>query len=854
MSEMLELALEYSRHGFHVFPLSPRSKMPLIDSKGFYDASRDEMVIRDWLGQGNNNVAIRTGSCSGVFVYDEDMHDGKEGPASTAKLEEEYGPLPPTLTQKTGSGGRHLFYRLPDGVSVKSRNGFRPGIDIKAEKGYVVAPPSIHPCGEKYEWVTPLDTPIAEAPDWLIRLVTERSRPRKLGLVPQGKIGEGGRNSFLTSHAGSMRRKGMSQESIEAALLEENIARCDPPLEEEEVRKIGHSISKTYIPDAGESALIEAQARVSALQEITPEVVFKHKFLVDLAVLKKFDNGRYAAFLAQCKGKINTNDLRAAVSQTPIPSSEENVDDLNLPVPWLEIPAGWKLTKAGVYRLTDKGDIKTTTTPIILVGRAVGMDNGLVKIKLAWLVGDSWREITVSRAVAMDARKLVQIADYGFPVSSENSRGIVQWISALEGCNHLPTVKTVSQLGWHKGSFAPVDNIEVDAGEGTASYAGAYTKQGSEDVWCEKAAAIRQHPLVRMAMAASFAAPLLELVGGRIFILHLWGPSRSGKSAALHAALSVWGNPEELVATFNATKVALERLASFYRDLPLGIDERQLATDKLNFLDIVTYMIGSGKGRLRGSKTGLQDGRSWRTVAITTGEEPISGDSSPAGVKTRTLEINGSPFPDVSEAREVYHWTKENHGHAGAVYIAALKQMSREDLRHQVREFREQINSNWPELADSHMDAMAMLALADMLASIHVFGQTLEAAKASAAQLIEATAGFLESAAEISDASRCQEFVEGWIVENLEHFGIDSPTHWGGASPDQRTLYVLKHVLDGALQKKGFPPRKLIPELAEIGYVRSFSGGGKQRYTTQHFLAGGRPMCYAIVRQKAGYD
>jgi len=49
MSEMLELALEYSRHGFHVFPLSPRSKMPLIDSKGFYDASRDEMVIRDWL-------------------------------------------------------------------------------------------------------------------------------------------------------------------------------------------------------------------------------------------------------------------------------------------------------------------------------------------------------------------------------------------------------------------------------------------------------------------------------------------------------------------------------------------------------------------------------------------------------------------------------------------------------------------------------------------------------------------------------------------------------------------------------------------------------------------------------------
>ena len=79
----------------------------------------------------------------------------------------------------------------------------------------------------------------------------------------------------------------------------------------------------------------------------------------------------------------------------------------------------------------------------------------------------------------------------------------------------------------------------------------------------------RKNNLFRFILASSFASVLLTPLGHRIFMVFNWGNSRAGKSAALYAALSVWGNPYDLVTTFNTTAVGIERLAGFYNDLPL---------------------------------------------------------------------------------------------------------------------------------------------------------------------------------------------------------------------------------------------------------------------------------------------
>lgn len=116
------------------------------------------------------NIGLATGSRSGnVLVLDIDTK-GEDGYATLALLAP--GDLPTTLAARTPSGGAHLYFRLPRGVRIKnSVRKLGPGLDIRAEGGFVVIPPSLHRSGGRYEWVEPL-ADIAPCPDWLLALLT----------------------------------------------------------------------------------------------------------------------------------------------------------------------------------------------------------------------------------------------------------------------------------------------------------------------------------------------------------------------------------------------------------------------------------------------------------------------------------------------------------------------------------------------------------------------------------------------------------------------------------------------------------------------------------------------------------
>ena len=120
------------------------------------------------------------------------------------------------------------------------------------------------------------------------------------------------------------------------------------------------------------------------------------------------------------------------------------------------------------------------------------------------------------------------------------------------------------------------------------------------------------------------------------------------------------------MASFYATKVGLERLAGFFRDLPLGIDERQVANS--DFTDNLIYMLSLGSSKVRGAKGGgLQSSQAWQTIILTTGEQPLSSTNSYSGVFTRTLELYGAPFDDEAIARKMHELI--SYGHAGPEFI-----------------------------------------------------------------------------------------------------------------------------------------------------------------------------------------
>src|SRR5215211_8204817 len=120
------------------------------------------------------------------------------------------------------------------------RTGIRvaSGLDVKASGGYAVAPPSVGPNGRAYEWIiSPEEAELADPPEWLMSLL-ERKRPKGPAPNVGARIPSGQRNIALTRLAGTMRRPGMSETAILAALLEENERRCQPPLPRAEVEKI----------------------------------------------------------------------------------------------------------------------------------------------------------------------------------------------------------------------------------------------------------------------------------------------------------------------------------------------------------------------------------------------------------------------------------------------------------------------------------------------------------------------------------------------------------------------------------------------------------------------------------------
>ena len=213
---------------------------------GHQDATTDEANINDWFSRWPAaNLGVATGAISGFDVLDVDPRHG--GDDSIKDLEAEHGALPDTAEQLTGGGGRHILFRHHDGVRNKAGagSGLPPGLDVRGDGGYIIVPPSKHVSGRPYCWEVssqPGEVPLADWPAWLLERVIG-IKDAVPATVVDGAIPEGGRNETLTSLAGTMRRRGMGEAGIRAALLEEN-KRCVPPLAEDDLCKIAASVAR----------------------------------------------------------------------------------------------------------------------------------------------------------------------------------------------------------------------------------------------------------------------------------------------------------------------------------------------------------------------------------------------------------------------------------------------------------------------------------------------------------------------------------------------------------------------------------------------------------------------------------
>jgi len=275
MSKMVDWALQYADEGFAVFPLhsisagqctckakkdcSSPGKHPHWGEKtlrrGVKDATVDPKQIKAWWKHWPNaNIGIATGRISGVVVID---IDGPDGEKSIKELERQCGKLPKTLRAQTGKGA-HLFFRS-GGHEYKNRTAIYPGVDIRGDGGYVVAPPSVHIAGKRYRWSnegSPVDPPV-----WVRMILTPRVEPQisepRVRLNPPGEddpllpsmvrpIPEGGRSNKLFRIALRWARyENKTPREVLQLLTETNKTKCRPPIGKSELRSICRSACRT---------------------------------------------------------------------------------------------------------------------------------------------------------------------------------------------------------------------------------------------------------------------------------------------------------------------------------------------------------------------------------------------------------------------------------------------------------------------------------------------------------------------------------------------------------------------------------------------------------------------------------
>ena len=539
-----------------------------------------------------------------------------------------------------------------------------------------------------------------------------------------------------------------------------------------------------------------------------------------------------AKLIREALKRAKAVDLEAEMREEPITGAPLS----------LRTPEGCLFSDKGISWIDPKTHTPANVcrTPILLTQRLKSLETGDEKMEVAFKRDGEWQRAIYPRSVIFSSRSITTLADLGCTITSENSKNVVKFLGALESENIdiIPKNDATSTFGWQPGRrFIPGhdEGITLDIDPSQRGMAAAYCQNGTMERWIEHMAPHRSREKFRFILAASFAAPLLRIVKQRIFFVYNWGGSKGGKTAALKAALSAWGDPERLMVNFNATQVGLERTAAFYCDLPLGIDERQLAGNNQGALEKIVYMIASGTGKIRGAKSGgIQTVHQWRTVALATGEEPLSTETSQTGVSTRVLEIYGGPFDNEQDAALMHQQAAMDCGWAGPAFIEHILQMDEREIVERYEDMQRYIRETSQGKNGSHIAGIAAVALADSLIDEWFFGgnprESVAEAKRMAASIL-----INQVEANTTDVNEnAVQFIVDWVLANRSYFGANAiGTCLGFTSESGNTAYIFPSMLNQALTKAGYSPRKTMKYMAEKDLIWTDTDRktGKKQYS-----------------------
>ncbi|MGM9659846.1 MAG: DUF927 domain-containing protein [Faecousia sp.] len=477
--------------------------------------------------------------------------------------------------------------------------------------------------------------------------------------------------------------------------------------------------------------------------------------------------------------------------------------------------ADWECWDSGISRIGKSGlREQACSHPIMPVERLKNIDTGEVKVRLAFNRSGragKWQSTIVDMATISSTRTIVPaLANLDISVTGNTAPALVDYLNEIAALNReiIPEHKAIGRLGYIPGEgFSPyVEGLVFDGDASYRNLYGSVSSKGNMAQWQVAAYECRKMSVTaRIMLAASFASPLLSVVGSLPFFVHLWGvDSGTGKTVALMLAASVWGNPAvgSYTQTFNGTQVGQERTAAFLNHLPYCLDELQLTKDSRGKSNFDVYQLAQGVGRSRGKRTGgIEVTPTWDCCFLTTGESPLTSISSGAGAVNRVIDIECTAGNAViTDGPRISSMLKQNYGFAGRIFVEKLYESDKvlSVVREIYRDYYKELCSG--NSTEKQAMAAAAILTADLLASKWVYGDT---------ELVltpEDICTFLASKEAVSAGKRAYDWLCDWVAANVNHFaGNEVPPAgevYGKIEGD--IAYINRSIFSEELQNAGY--------------------------------------------------
>lgn len=545
------------------------------------------------------------------------------------------------------------------------------------------------------------------------------------------------------------------------------------------------------------------------------------------------------------------------------------------------IPDNYRVSDVdGITKIVGEKNIPVCLCPVGIKSKLFNTESKTFQWILNFKSNGKWHDLPAQKAsVIFNSHKLIELADYDFPVTSGNSFLLVDYLNYFRNANQnkFPLVHVIPRCGWYEfknqeffidprrqNNFVTEEGKHVEIIPDSSNvFTKNLTSSGTIEEWAKAYNLTKTSPIARLFVAGSVAPSLLKVLGERNFVLYIYGATTGGKSTALLLGASVVGN-SKIVRTFEGSKTGIKSAAVEINHYPFFVDEKQHANAQLkaDFTAFI-YAMGDTHDKTRADTSGKSiESKEFQNITLATGETLLINDNATGGAFTRLLQI---PTPKILLAadtcKNIRDIIKNNYGIIFPKVIDKIFEIGSEKLRELHSEFVNLLQVAYPDILSEYCRYVSILTVADVLLNV-VLGSDFETATKDAQTNANKIFPLIPTKAEIDDTEREKDFVLGFISSKAAQFE-DSNTYrkngeriigdvLGKFDFGKKSVFISTGALKQACKDSGFDDKKIVSDLIEDKFfIAGKIQKGKTKADNNHtvYLNGVKTRCYKIPLQ-----